>query len=124
MLTEQFLATENSRLKRENEDLHEQVFFWKSTLSTDFQPPLEWGLTRSQCIIFQVLLARPMASREAIYCTLYGGGTSRDPKLIDVMLSRMRPKLKKFDIIIRTLGGRGWYLDEPVRQQLKKDTRQ
>lgn len=111
------LATENTRLRNENENLHEQVYFWKSQLSSDFEPPFEWGLTGSQTTIFRCLIARPLATRENIYTALYGGDYDRDMKNVDVMLCHVRRKLKPFGITVFGVWGRGWRLDENVRKR-------
>lgn len=119
MDTMESLAAHVTRLRKENEDLHEEVYFWKSQLSTDFEPPREWLFTPSEGMMFRVLLARPLVSRETFYSALYGPDVERDHKIIDVWLSRMRVKLKPFGIVVHSVWGRGWHLDEATRKRFK-----
>lgn len=119
MDTMESLAAHVTRLRKENEDLHEEVYFWKSQLSTDFEPPREWLLTPAQVTMFRVLLARPLVSKEMFYTALYGTDTDRHPRTFEVLLSGIRFKLRSFGVTIHSVWGRGWQLDEATRKRFK-----
>lgn len=43
-----------------------------------------------------------------------------DPKMVDVMICKLRKRLKQLDekLVIKTMWGRGYYIEEPVRNLL------
>lgn len=69
-----------------------------------------------------ILLARPFGDRDAIYSTLYGGRPESDQpdiKILDIYASRSRKILRRWDIEVKTLYGRGWWIDSSNKTKLR-----
>jgi len=112
---------EIARLRNENEDLREQVRQLKAVLAPEIEVPLEWGLSASERTIVQTLIARPVATRQMIWKSLYDGmKDDRDPKVIDVFMCKIRHKLRPAGIVISTVWGRGWALAPEWRERLAR----
>jgi hypothetical protein len=82
-------------------------------LSSATVPP-EWDLTETEKTVFLALNKRQPLRRGAIYALLYGNSVSKspNPKVLDVYVSRIRIKTRKFGVKIRTIWGVGWQLTE------------
>lgn len=110
-------------LNQENYALRERVAELEAALSGDgFVAPLEWRLTAQEARVFGVLLAREIASKEAFMAALYENRPDADqpePKIVDVMICKLRRKLKPFGIGIVCLWGRGHSLAPGARARLR-----
>jgi two-component system cell cycle response regulator CtrA len=68
----------------------------------------------------RVLMAREYATKEAIMAALYWDKDEPgELKMIDVLVSRIRKKLRPFGIDIKTHWGRGFYLPTEVRSRYR-----
>ncbi|HYD87135.1 MAG TPA: helix-turn-helix domain-containing protein [Vitreimonas sp.] len=85
-------------------------------------PIMAWGgLTESEARLFAVLLARPLATKDALHAALYGddpdGGA--ELKIIDVLICKVRGKLKRRGLAaIETVWGVGYQLAPAARGSL------
>jgi DNA-binding response OmpR family regulator len=114
------LLRENKRLREERDLLKEQVAFLTSALMGDDPLPLDWNLTESEERIMRVILAREYASKDAIMAALYWDKDEPgEEKIIDVMVCKIRKKLKPHGIDIKTHWGRGHYLPPEVRARYR-----
>lgn len=76
--------------------------------------PLEWRLTGSEARVFAHLTTRPVATKQSIMMALYSDRTDEDPemKIVDVYICKMRRKLKPFGVVIGTVWGQGYALEQ------------
>lgn len=88
----------------------------------DFIAPKVLQLTNSEEKILAVLMSRERASRKELHKFLYAqdhhGGA--DIKIIDVLICRVRAKLKKYGGEVVTVHGRGFELKDSSKQKLWK----
>jgi two-component system, cell cycle response regulator CtrA len=112
------LQRENRRLREERDLLKEQVAFLTAALMGENPLPLEWNLTESEERIMRVILTREYASKDAIMAALYWDKDEPgEDKIVDVMVCKIRKKLKRFGINIKTHWGRGFYLPPEIRHR-------
>ncbi len=114
-------SPEYLRLLAENETLKEENRLLRAAVRNDaFHAPKEWGLTRTQTCVLGVLVARPIASREALFLALYGDRIDDAPSddVIYVVVTHLRRKTKPFGVQITNGYGMGWSLDEKSRAAL------
>ncbi len=78
-------------------------------------------LTKSEDEFVGLFLKRSYWTRESAFIVLYGARSDEapEPKILDVLLSRMRHKLAKFGITINTQPGTGWSMTAENRAKLK-----
>lgn len=69
-----------------------------------------------------VLIARDVATKEALLhaSAVDGGDDDRDPKIVDVIICKLRPKLAAIGIEIKTHWGDGYSIPRQQRKALKK----
>jgi two-component system, cell cycle response regulator CtrA len=116
-LTRDALLYSNAQLREENDFLREQIAFLTAALMGDDPLPLEWNLTDSEERLVRVLMARQFASKDTIMAALYWDKDEPgEIKIIDVMVCKIRKKLKRHGIDIRTHWGRGYSLPPEIRQ--------
>ncbi len=80
--------------------------------ATDNESPLggDFGLTKKEGTIYQLLKQKGFASKEAIYTVLYGlSDDGPDKKIIDVFICKLRRKLPPGETI-ETIRSEGWKL--------------
>ncbi len=110
-------------LAEENEFLKERVAMLERRVLIDrtFQPPLEWGLTRSEVTMLQTLVTLELATKDAMLTALYSDRADDEPapRIIDTYICKMRKKLRPFGVEILTVWSRGYRLDPTVRAQFK-----
>ncbi|MDR3488759.1 MAG: winged helix-turn-helix domain-containing protein [Bradyrhizobium sp.] len=105
------LEAENAELRARIEYLENEMF------SGGLLFPVEWSLTGSEARIVGLLLARPFARKEQIMTALYRDQNrdEAEQKIVDVFVCKVRKKLKPFGVVIRTIWGVGYAIDEPAR---------
>jgi two-component system cell cycle response regulator CtrA len=82
-------------------------------------PPL-WNLTGQQERLLGFLFASGHPSKSQMMDELYGDAILQpEIKIIDVLVCKIRKKLKPFGIEISTHWGRGYYLSEPNKDQIR-----
>lgn len=112
----EIVEAENDELRARVAELEEMLFKPGS-----FVAPIEWRLTAYEERVFAALLGKEIATRPHIMSALYDrpGVDPAEEKIVDVMICKLRSKLKPFDIGIETLWGRGWRLDPRERARLR-----
>jgi two-component system cell cycle response regulator CtrA len=112
------LQRENRQLREERDLLKEQVAFLIAALMGENPLPLEWNLTESEERIMRVILTREYASKDAIMAALYWDKDEPgEDKIVNVMVCKIRKKLKRFAINIKTHWGRGFYLPPEIHHR-------
>jgi len=83
-------------------------------------------LTETEAVIVGVLHDRDIATTDCIMANLYSGSDRPEPKIIDVMICRIRKNFKKYGIEIETVWGQGYSLSHEMKLKLKRtlDARQ
>ena len=102
------------------EELEEEVIQLKETLyGRRWNAPLEVRLTRQEEEFLQCLVAFPGPRSPAVLFDAINRGNADDVnKLVNVIASKVRRKLRPFGCDFVTVYGRGYLLEEPVRQRL------
>lgn len=109
-------------VQRENDELRERVALLERVLCQAERPfPFEWALTASEARVFGVLVSREMATKDAIMAGLYGSRLKdeAEEKIVDVFICKLRKKLGRFGIQIRTHWGQGFSLAAPERARFR-----
>jgi two-component system cell cycle response regulator CtrA len=109
-------------LEMENERLRLRVEELEAAMGMDLVAPLHFGLTGSQSRVLGVILARDVATKEAIMAALYED-VCRDraePKIVDVFACKLRAKLKKFGIEIATVWGVGYAMSPQAKALVRE----
>lgn len=99
-------------LEAENERLRDRVSQLEGVMGLGLLTPIEWGLTGSEQRVFGVLMARELATKDAIMAALYraDGRDEAEIKIVDVFVCKTRKKLKPFGIEIGTRWGEGYFI--------------
>lgn len=83
-----------------------------------------FGLTPSEALILATLYTRSpnVAHKEHIWSALYGDKIDADrpsgPKIIDVLVCKIRFKLRPFGLRFETSWGRGWFLTPAQKAEI------
>ena len=107
-------------LESERDDARARIAELEEALfRPDFRVPPEWKLTRQEVILLGALIASGDAvlTRAAMMSALYGSDDWATPKIIDVLMSKMRTKLKPHGIEVETVWGRGYRLSSQARER-------
>lgn len=76
-------------------------------------------LTGTEARVARVIASRQRARKEAILAIAWGRNSEDiDPKIVDVIVCRLRKKLAPFGIKIQTIVGVGYTFDPVSRQRL------
>lgn len=94
--------------------LEDQVAALQEALGLAYDPPMEWGLTKTEAELFGILKRSPVVLRDRMRTALYG--LWADPPLTNVIavhVCHMRRKLAPFGISIKaSRDGRYWIPQE------------
>lgn len=110
----QILTLENAELEERVRQLQQLL------LPDDWAPPLEWGLTVKEAAIVGLLLRRKVCTKQYLMDAMYSlRATDEAPeqKIIDVFVCKVRKKLGAFGVEIKTLWGKGYYIEDEVRHK-------
>jgi two-component system cell cycle response regulator CtrA len=76
-------------------------------------------LPPTYALVLSVFLKHPkmVLTKEFLWRNIYAARIGHedewpDPKIIDVFICKLRPIIKRYDIYIETIWGRGWRIDE------------
>jgi two-component system cell cycle response regulator CtrA len=101
-----------TKLETENDELRARVRLLEEMIGMRIDVPLVLGLTGQEAILFGVLLRREIVTKEAAMVALYGmrpdGEEEVQIKIVDVYVCKLRKKVKRFDVEIETVWGRGY----------------
>ena len=83
-------------------------------------------LTRLEATLMGVLLRRDEADKQTLHGAIEQQRFTRatrpdsldptDPKMVDVIICKLRKKLKPYEVFIKTIWGRGYYIDGASRK--------
>jgi two-component system cell cycle response regulator CtrA len=107
----------------ENDMLREQVARLEELMGmTSIIAPIEFRLTPHEGRVFGVLMAREVATKDAIMASIYlaQGKDEAAIKIVDVFICKIRAKLKPFDIEIGTVWGTGYYLASSTKARIRE----
>ncbi len=108
-------------LEGERDDARARVAELEEALfRPDFRVPPEWKLRRQEVTLLGALIASGDAvlTRAAMMSALYGSDDWATPKIIDVIMCKMRTKLKPHGITVETVWGRGYRLSHAARERI------
>lgn len=107
------------RQREELEELRETIVQLRDALAPQIAWPCEWRLTSSEAVFLSSLYAaKGMMSRERLMTAVYGAGWELDPKILDVMVCRIRRKVP-FAADVRTHRGQGFALGSEARTLIR-----
>lgn len=86
------------------------------------------GLTPLEAAFMMVLMKRDEADKDTLHYVIETQRALRradnpemtDKKMVDVIICKLRKKLKKFNVDIKTIWGRGYYIEEDGRQTIER----
>lgn len=111
-------------LRDENETLRERVRQLEQILAGNDEPSgaIERLLTRSEFRIWRALKNRPIATKDALFASLYRdfGIEHFSEQTIAVFLFRLRRKLRPLGIEIKNIWSVGWVLTDESREKMKE----
>ena len=112
-------------LRARIDQLLEERRNWRKIMGydADVELPLEWRLTATEHRLFAALVIAKsggIVSKASLHTALSGiDEPDTDPKIVDVVVCKVRKKLEPFGIEIQTAWGKGYYLDLEVRQRFR-----
>lgn len=98
----------------DREDLEARLDQIESALRDDSWVPRGWRLTATETAYLNVLAGRPgVTSKEAIHTLIYGTARDGGPevKIVDVIICKLRKKVRPWGVAIETRWGQGYELD-------------
>jgi two-component system cell cycle response regulator CtrA len=109
-------------VEAENMELREKVYALETIVGFRIEIPAILGLTASEEKVLGFLTKREIATKEHIMMALYADRPNMEPelKIVDVFICKIRNKVKKFDIDIRTEWGRGYSLTPASKAIIKQ----
>jgi two-component system cell cycle response regulator CtrA len=91
-------------------------------LHASYEAPLELELTATEERVFAMLAKREqISSKEQLMFSLYSGRATDEepePKIVDVMVCKIRRKIAPFGLTIETAWGRGYVMPKASRDKL------
>ena len=96
------------------ETLRERIRQLEQALVPTVIVPVEFGLTSSEAKVLSCLIHRDFATKPQIMMAIYADRLEEEPeqKIVDVFVCKMRKKLKPFGIVISTVWGQGYRLED------------
>ncbi len=73
-------------------------------------PPRLWGLTQREAEVLGILLRRQVMTHAQLFEAVWGGDSDRDLKIVEVVVCKLRAKLRPHGIAIRTEYGVGYFV--------------
>ena len=112
------LNEENDALREENARLKKEMGI-ASTLPVFFN-----DLTGKEGIMLSVLMANKAPRRTTFMAAIYGNKIHDDEvadiKIIDVFMCKLRKKIQKYGVEIKTVWGEGYYISPEHKEVLKQ----
>lgn len=101
--------------------LVERIIQLEDELGRDFEIHPRYNLTTSEMALLGAIYGtKGVCSKDHAYTVLYG--MHDDPpeqKIMDVFVCKLRRKLRPHGVEIKTIWGRGWYLEEEDRAKVE-----
>lgn len=73
-------------------------------------PPRLWGLTRQEADVLGILLRRQVMAHAQLFEAIWGGDSECNIKIVEVVVCKLRAKLRPHGIEIRTEYGVGYFI--------------
>ena len=73
-------------------------------------PPRLWGLTRQESDVLGILLRRQVMTHAQLFEAIWGGDSECNIKIVEVVVCKLRAKLRPHGIAIRTEYGVGYFI--------------
>jgi two-component system cell cycle response regulator CtrA len=101
-------------LETENDELRSRVRQLEEAIGIADEPPLVFGLTKNESIMFGVMMNNRSPRKETFMPALFSDRIDDAPdiKIVDVWICKMRRKLRPFGIEIKTCWGAGYEMPE------------
>ena len=96
-------APETARLRDRIEELERLI-------GMRMVPPRLWGLTQREAEVFGILLRRQVMTHAQLFEAIWGGDSERNDKNVEVVVCKLRAKLRPHGIAIRTEYGVGYFI--------------
>lgn len=80
-----------------------------------------YGVTRQQALLMREMLVRPQATREQLYEAAqqaHDHGEDTEPKIVQVVICKLRKRLVKHRVKIVTIWSGGYYIPLPHRKRV------
>jgi len=90
--------------------LHDRIEELERLLGMRPVLPRIWGLTAREADVLGILLKRQVMSQTQLFEAIWGGDSERETKIVEVMICKLRAKLRPHGIAIRTEHGVGYYV--------------
>jgi DNA-binding response OmpR family regulator len=97
------VAPETARLRDRVEEL-ERLLGMRPVL------PRMWGLTGREADVLGILLRRQVMTHTQLFEAIWGGDSDCDLKIVEVVVCKLRAKLRPHGIAIRTEHGVGYFV--------------
>lgn len=109
-------------VEAENEMLREKIAYLEEMMGWRTPAPISFGFTGMEAKVFGVLMKRDLATKETILAALYAGRPNEvaEIKIVDVLVCKMRKKLKPFEVEIETVWGQGYRLAPSGKDAVKQ----
>jgi two-component system cell cycle response regulator CtrA len=72
--------------------------------------PRMWGLTGREADVLGILLRRQVMTQAQLFEAIWGGDSERSVKIVEVVVCKLRTKLRPYGIAIRTEHGVGYFV--------------
>ena len=105
-------------VEAENEVLRDRIETLESLLGLTFDYPPILGLTGQEGRLFRFLVSRDVLTKDAALTCLYShrpDGDEAEAKIVDVLIYKLRRKLKPFGIAISTQWGIGYFMTNEAK---------
>lgn len=96
-------VSETARLRDRVEEL-ERLLGMRPVL------PRMWGLTGREADVVGILLRRQVMTHAQLFEAIWGGDSDRNIKIVEVLVCKLRAKLRPHGIAIRTEHGVGYFV--------------
>lgn len=107
-----------AQLRDEIDTLQEEVRQLREALAPQIEFPRAWRLTATESRVLSALIAATTTrSQDRLMTAVYGAGWDEDPKIIDVMICKIRKKIPA-PTWIETVRGEGFRLSAAGRRAI------
>jgi DNA-binding winged helix-turn-helix (wHTH) protein len=72
--------------------------------------PRLWGLTGREADVLGILLRRQVMTHAQLFEAIWGGDSDRSVKIVEVVVCKLRAKLRPHGVAIRTEHGVGYFI--------------
>lgn len=123
---EQYLANRVRELQAKLELVHERLSELERLFGTEdeLMPLRMMGFTGNEARLLHVLRAKPIVTRDQMFFALYADDPDRmaevEPKIVDVVVCKLRSKLRRMGVDIETVFACGFRLTQSQKARLAR----